>query len=187
MTRQTVSDRYFIYKTGIKAPGVLANRPVRNGGDAREIGVLVYNPGGLNLTIRKQAVIRPNGQLTVIPVSGVNLTVQANITHMMRVGEQVTITKSNSVPSIDGTYPITAVTEKSFTITVGAPVTSAGIYAEFEGPERLFTSATFNVGTISAETIVDHTGGNFILEIIPPSPAGPYSDANAVDLMWRAV
>lgn len=182
---QTVGDRYFIYKLGIAAPSQLTDRPTRNSGDAKQIGVLVYNPGALNLTIRKQTIIVPQGQLTVIPVSGVGLTVQTNISHMLRVGENVTITRSNCTPSIDGTYPVTAVTEKSFSITVAAPVTSAGNNAMFTGEERLFAAVTIAGVNSSQELIVDHTGGDFILEVIVP--AGPFAPADAVDLLWRAL
>lgn len=182
----TFSDRYFIYRTGIAAPGQASDRPVRNAGGSKRIGVLVHNPGSLALTVRKQTVIQPIGQLNEIPISGVNLTVTTNISHTMRVGDSVTITKSNCVPSIDGTYLVSAVpTEKSFSIVVAAPVTSKGIYAEFAGPTRLFSAVVLTGVNSSQELIVDHTGGDFILELV--APAGPWPVASAVDIYWRAI
>ena len=184
MTVQTVGGRYLIYRKGIVAPSVLADRPIHNGEDATRLSFLVFNPGGLSLTIRKSTVITPGGQLNGIQVSGVNIILNTSVMHTMRVGDQVTITNSNCTPSINGTYAITSVpSDFSFGITVAAPVTASGNYALFTGSERLFQSLTLAGITASQELNVDHSGGNFILEVL--APAGPYAAGNAVDIYWR--
>ena len=70
--------------------------------------------------------------ISTIPTGTGTILITCAHNHDLYTDDEVTITGSNSTPSIDGTYTITKNSDTTFTITIGTPVTVAGNVAEFE-------------------------------------------------------
>lgn len=188
----TIGKDYRVYRAAITNPGVAADQPAVHSEFASRIAILVYNPAGHTLVMRCNTVLEFGGQINEIPTGASPEVTMSNI-HGLKVGENVTISDSNCVPSIDGIHAITAATDRTITFTPGAAVTTSGNYAIYSATARAFRKRDVHDNldvTISdtQELLFDHSGGTFNVEILTAgSTAGPYADADKVDIFWGAI
>jgi len=82
-----------------------------------------------------------SGTITNIPTGAAGAITITAPNHGLKNSQIVTIAGSNSVPNVNGTYTITYQTPNTFSITVGAPITTAGNQGTWDISINGFTSA----------------------------------------------
>jgi hypothetical protein len=184
MSRTTLGIKNQLYRERIVNPDVAADQPVFGSENSRELGILVYNPGAVTMTVSAFSVHRVTGKISSIPTGGAGAkTIVTNEAHGLRENDLVVISNSTSAPSIDGTFTATNVTARTFDITVASAITEGGV-GVFAGPEREFEKVSAVIDD-STELIADHMGGAYKVKLT--GFVGPLSAANAVDVYVKSL
>ena len=185
--RATQGREYEFYRDGIVNINVAADQPIVSGDNAREIGIVLHNPSAIaGITVKKTTVRIPtSGILSMTNAAGVSVTVETTARHRLRVGNNATISGSNSTPSIDGTFAVTAVPNPfQFTFAFVPAITIAGNQGLVQAPARNHESTAVTGITSGKEIIADHTGGFFKIEITAIAGA-PLAVGDALELDYR--
>jgi len=133
---------------------VLINNSLVNQGDTLVVGNLSDFPNLITTTYT--AVNTLGGTISSILLNGTaTTTINTSAPHLLTNGQLVTITGSDSVPSVDGTYPASVISSTQFTIPIGIGV--AGTTGSYTSPNQFLIGGNASMTAANLSTAVNNT------------------------------
>lgn len=97
----------------------------------------------------------PNYNISTISTGTGSITITTNTPNTLIAGDTITISGSNSFPSIDSTYDINSIlSNTSFTITPNTPIVGIGTTGTITSQKNIYLSATNNIYVPTSVPIV---------------------------------
>ena len=88
----------------------------------------------------------PTLLITFITTGTTNISITTSISHELSVDDYITVTDSNSIPSINGKHKVTSITSlTTFVVSVVIPVTSSGTFGHVSRQNNIFLTASNDI------------------------------------------